>query len=313
MDLLVSLQPPPAGGFFLRTCRWTAQGGCGTTTHMNATTSPPAGPSFKRKVLQGVGVVVALAVLLPVVNPTAIVPAGSRGVMTTFGKIDPQVFTEGLHFRIPLVQTMHLMDVRIQKGEGSGEAASKDLQSIRASVAVNYRIRPEAAVEVFRNFGQEIEYRLVLPSVQEAVKAATAMYTAEELITHRPEVRNKIRAHLNERIGRHGIAVEEFSITNFQFSKSFDEAVEAKITAEQQKLKADRDLQHIEVEAQQKIAQAKAEAESLRVQREQITPDLLKLREIENTKLAIEKWDGRLPQTSVGGGAVPFLNLPAGK
>ena len=281
---------------------------------MNATTSPPAGPSLKRKVLQGVGVVVGLAVLLPIVNPTAIGPAGSRGVVATFGKIDPLVFTEGLHFRIPLVQTMHLMDVRIQKGEGSGEAASKDLQSIRASVAVNYRIRPEAAVEVFRNFGQEIEYRLVLPAVQEAVKAATAMYTAEELITHRPEVRNKIRAHLNERIGRHGIAVEEFSITNFQFSKSFDEAVEAKITAEQQKLKADRDLQRIEVEAQQKIAQAKAEAEALRVQREQITPDLLKLREIENTKLAIEKWDGRLPQTSVGGGVVPFLNLPtAGK
>lgn len=278
-----------------------------------ATPSSSATPSLRSKVLKGVGVVVGLAVLLPIVNPTAIVPAGSRGVMTIFGKIDPLVFTEGLHFRIPLVQTMHLIDVRIQKGEGSGEAASKDLQSIRASVAVNYRIRPEAAVEVFRNFGQEIEYRLVLPAVQEAVKAATAMYTAEELITHRPEVRNKIRAHLNERIGRHGIAVEEFSITNFQFSKSFDEAVEAKITAEQQKLKADRDLQRIEVEAQQKIAQAKAEAEALRVQREQITPDLLKLREIENTKLAIEKWDGRLPQTSVGGGVVPFLNLPAGK
>lgn len=266
-------------------------------------------PSTKTKVLKGVGILVGLVILVPLVNPTAIVPAGNRGVMTTFGKISPEAYTEGIHLRIPVVQTMNLIDVRIQKGEGTGEAASKDLQSIRASVAVNYRIRPEATVDVFRNFGKEIEYRLILPSVHEAVKAATAQYTAEELITRRPEVREKIRAYLNDRIGRFGVLVEEFSITNFSFSKSFDEAVEAKITAEQQKLKADRDLQRIEVEAQQKIASAKAEAEALRVQRQEITPDLLKLREIENAKRAIEKWDGRLPQTVLSG-AVPFVNLP---
>jgi regulator of protease activity HflC (stomatin/prohibitin superfamily) len=229
--------------------------------------------------------------------------------MTTFGKISPEAYSEGIHLRIPLVQTMNLIDVRIQKGEGSGEAASKDLQSIRTSVAVNYHIRPEATVSVFRDFGKEIEYRLVLPAVQEAVKAATAQYTAEELITRRPEVRGKIRDYLNERIGRFGVVVDEFSITDFKFSKSFDEAVEAKITAEQNKLKAERDLQRIEVEAQQKIASAKAEAEALRLQRMEITPDLLKLRQTENDKRAIEKWDGRLPQTVLGG-AVPFVNVP---
>ncbi len=269
--------------------------------------------SMKSKVIKGALVLAGLVILLPIVNPTAIVPAGSRGVMTTFGKISPEAYSEGIHLRIPLVQTMNLIDVRIQKGEGSGEAASKDLQSIRTSVAVNYHIRPEATVAVFRDFGKEIEYRLVLPAVQEAVKAATAQYTAEELITRRPEVREKIRTYLNERIGRFGVVVDEFSITDFRFSKSFDEAVEAKITAEQNKLKAERDLQRIEVEAQQKIAQAKAEAEALRLQRMEITPDLLKLRQTENEKRAIEKWDGRLPQTVLGG-AVPFVNVaPSGK
>lgn len=265
--------------------------------------------SIKSKVIKGVLILGGLIVLLPMVNPTAIVPAGTRGVMTTFGKISPEAYSEGIHLRIPLVQTMNLIDVRIQKGEGSGEAASKDLQSIRTSVAVNYHIRPEATVSVFRDFGKEIEYRLVLPAVQEAVKAATAQYTAEELITRRPEVRGKIRDYLNERIGRFGVVVDEFSITDFKFSKSFDEAVEAKITAEQNKLKAERDLQRIEVEAQQKIASAKAEAEALRLQRMEITPDLLKLRQTENDKRAIEKWDGRLPQTVLGG-AVPFVNVP---
>ena len=265
--------------------------------------------SIKSKVIKGVLVLGGLVVLLPIVNPTAIVPAGTRGVMTTFGKISPEAYSEGIHLRIPVVQTMNLIDVRIQKGEGSGEAASKDLQSIRTSVAVNYHIRPEAAVGVFRDFGKEIEYRLVLPAVQEAVKAATAQYTAEELITRRPEVRGKIRDYLNERIGRFGVVVDEFSITDFKFSKAFDDAVEAKITAEQNKLKAERDLQRIEVEAQQKIASAKAEAEALRLQRMEITPDLLKLRQTENDKRAIEKWDGRLPQTVLGG-AVPFVNVP---
>lgn len=265
--------------------------------------------SIKSKVIKGVLVLGGLVILLPIVNPTAIVPAGTRGVMTTFGKISTEAYSEGIHLRIPLVQTMNLIDVRIQKGEGSGEAASKDLQSIRTSVAVNYHIRPEAAVGVFRDFGKEIEYRLVLPAVQEAVKAATAQYTAEELITRRPEVRGKIRDYLNERIGRFGVVVDEFSITDFKFSKAFDDAVEAKITAEQNKLKAERDLQRIEVEAQQKIASAKAEAEALRLQRMEITPDLLKLRQTENDKRAIEKWDGRLPQTVLGG-AVPFVNVP---
>lgn len=269
-------------------------------------------PSLKSKIIKAALWLVAVAVVLPIVNPTAIVPAGSRGVMTSFGKISTDVYDEGIHFRIPVVQKMNLIDVRINKGEGTGEASSKDMQSIRTSVAVNYRIRPEAAVDVFRNFGQEIEYRLILPSVHEAVKAATANYTAEELITRRPEVREKIRTYLNDRIGRHGVVVEEFSITNFDFSKAFDEAVEAKITAEQQKLKADRDLQRIQVEAQQKIAQAKAEAEALRVQRQEITPDLLRLRQIENEKLAIEKWDGKLPQTTMGG-AVPFVNVTGPK
>ncbi|HEX5806415.1 MAG TPA: prohibitin family protein [Macromonas sp.] len=267
--------------------------------------------SIKSKVIKGVLILGGLVILLPIVNPTAIVPAGTRGVMTTFGKISLEAYSEGIHLRIPLVQTMNLIDVRIQKGEGAGEAASKDLQSIRTSVAVNYHIRPEATVGVFRDFGKEIEYRLVLPAVQEAVKAATAQYTAEELITRRPEVRDKIRTYLNERIGRFGVVVDEFSITDFKFSKAFDDAVEAKITAEQNKLKAERDLQRIEVEAQQKIASAKAEAEALRLQRMEITPDLLKLRQTENEKRAIEKWDGRLPQTVLGN-AVPFVNLQSG-
>ncbi|TLM63956.1 MAG: prohibitin family protein [Deltaproteobacteria bacterium] len=252
-----------------------------------------------------------LLLLLLVATPFAVVPAGNRGVLTTFGKVDDTVYTEGIHWRWPIAQKMHLVDVRIQKGEGEGEAASKDMQVVHTKVAVNFHLKPERVTETFRNVGNldAVESRLILPAVQEAVKAATARYTAEELITKRPEVRDAIRMALNERLIKHDIIIDEFSIVNFQFSKSFNEAIEAKTTAEQLKLKAERDLQRIKVEAEQKIASAEAEAKSLAMQKQEVTAELLRLREVENQSKAIEKWDGKLP-TYIAGGAIPFIQVP---
>lgn len=260
-------------------------------------------PSTLKKVLS----LLAGLVVLWILSPFAIVPAGSRGVITTFGAVSLDVLEEGLHFRIPIAQTLHLMDVRIQKGEGAGDAASKDLQQVHTTVALNYHVDPREAANVFRDLGQDIGDRIIVPAVQEAVKAATAQYTAEELIAKRPEVRDRIRSLLMERLTRHGVVVDEFSIVNFAFSKSFNEAIEAKTTAEQLKLKAERDLQRIRVEAEQKVTSAKAEAESLSLQKAQVTPELIRLREIENQRKAIEKWDGKLP--NVSGGAIPFINV----
>lgn len=242
-------------------------------------------------------------------SPFTVIPAGHRGVVTTFGKVNETVLGEGIHLIIPVVNTVHKIDVRIQKGEGSGEAASKDLQTIHTTVALNYHLKPDRAAITFRDIGglREVEERIILPSTQEAVKAITARYTAEELIAKREEVRNNIKSFLVDRLGRHGLLVDEFSVTNFDFSKSFNEAIEAKTTAEQLKLKAERDLQRIRVEAEQKVAQAKAEAESLRLQKQEITPELIKLREIEAQRMAIDKWNGVLP--NVTGGAVPFVNV----
>jgi len=261
-------------------------------------------------VFRGIVAVVILLILLAA-TPFAVVPAGNRGVLTTFGKVDDTVYAEGIHWRWPIAQKMHLIDVRIQKGEGEGEAASKDLQVVHTKVAVNFHLKPERVTETFRNVGNldAVESRLILPAVQEAVKASTARYTAEELIAKRPEVRDAIRMALNERLTKHDVVIDEFSIVNFQFSKSFNEAIEAKTTAEQLKLKADRDLQRIRVEAEQKIASAEAEAKSLAMQKQEVTGELLRLREVENQRRAIEKWDGKLP-TYIAGGAVPFIQVP---
>jgi prohibitin 2 len=251
--------------------------------------------------------IIGVLIVLFILAPFSTVPAGSRGVITTFGKPSEEVYSEGIHFRWPIAQTMHLVTVAIQKGEGDGDAASRDLQTVHTKIAINYHVRPDAVVSVFRDLGNEPGERIIVPSVQEAVKAVTARFTAEELISKRAIVRDDIVAALRERMTRHGLVVDEFSIVNFNFSKTFNEAIEAKTTAEQLKMKAERDLQRIEVEAQQKIARAKAEAESLALQRQQVTPELLRLRETENQGKAIEKWDGHLPTTT--GGAIPFINV----
>ena len=253
------------------------------------------------------GIVIVVAVVA--LSPFTVVPAGHRGVVTTFGKVQEDVLGEGLHFRIPIVNSVHKVDVRLQKSESEGEAASKDLQTIHTRVALNYHLTPDQVAVTFRDIGspEEVGDRIIVPAMHEAVKAATAQYTAEELVTKRADVRDRIRGYLEDRLTKHGIAVDEFSVTNFQFSPSFNEAIEAKTTAEQLKLKAERDLQRIRVEAEQKIAQAQAEAESLKLQKQEITPELIKLREIEAQRLAIEKWNGILP--TVTGGTVPFISL----
>ena len=142
--------------------------------------------------------------------------------------------------------------------------------------------------------------RIIDPAVQESVKAVTAQFTAEELITRRAEVSTQIKETLSERLRVHNILVDEFNIIDFSFSKVFNDAIEAKQTAEQSALKAQRDLDRIKIEAEQKITSARAEAEGQRLQRETITPTLLQLR-------AIEKWDGHLPQVTSGG--TPFIDL----
>lgn len=267
-------------------------------------------PSRFGAVFKGALLVVGALFALSLINPVVVITAGERGVKTTFGKPDDAVYEPGIHFKVPLAQSMHLMDVRIQKGEGEGDAASRDLQSVHTRIAINYHLDPRRVVDVFRSIGPSTDIaadRIIIPAAQEAVKAVTARFTAEELVTRRTEVRDAIGGLLKQKMERHGLILDEFAIVNFAFSRSFAEAIEAKVKAEQEKLKAERDLQRIEVEAKQKVASARAEADALALQRQQVTHELLELRKVENEREAIRKWDGKLP--NVTGGTVPFIQV----
>jgi len=241
-------------------------------------------------------------------NPWVQVGAGQRGIVLNFGAVQKDVLEEGLHFRIPIMQNIAIMDVKVQKSLTNAAASSSDLQEVSSEVALNYHIIPDKANVVYQSIGIQFKERIIDPAVQEVVKAVTAKYTAEELITKRPAVSEAMRANLAERLLSHNIAVDAFSIVGFSFSKIFMEAIESKQTAEQLALKAKRDLDRIKIEAEQKITAAKAEAESLRLQRANISLDLIELRKVEANLKAIDKWNGILPQVT-GGGAVPFIGV----
>jgi prohibitin 2 len=251
------------------------------------------------------GVIIFILVFF---RPWVQVGPGQRGIVLNFGAVQKQVLEEGLHLRIPLMQEVVFMDVKLQKAETDAAAASADLQDVSSRVALNYHIVPDKANVVYQKIGLQFKERIIDPAILEVVKAVTAKYTAEELITKRPAVSEAMRLALMERLIVNNIAVDAFSIVIFSFSKIFTEAIESKQTAEQLALKAKRDLDRIKIEAEQKITAAKAEAESLRLQRANISIDLIELRKIEANMKAIEKWNGVLPQVT-GGGAIPMIGL----
>lgn len=253
-------------------------------------------------------IIAALVLTLFIFKPWVQIGAGERGVVQNFGAVQDIVLNEGIHFRVPVMQKVILMDVKIQKAITDAASASSDLQDVDLSVALNYHIIPDKANLVYQTIGIEFKERIIDPAIQEVMKAVSARYTAEELITKRPAVSTEMQEALTSRLLNSNISVDAFSIVSFSFSQTFTDAIEAKQTAEQNALKAKRDLDRIRVEADQTIAAATAEAEALRLQKMNISPDLIELRKIEANLKAIEKWNGILPQVT-GAGAIPFIGV----
>jgi len=252
-------------------------------------------------------VIVAVALFLVwVFSPFVIIGAGERGVVfNQLHGIEDKILPEGFSFIIPVIQRVVKMDVRIRKSDTRATAASKDLQTVATEIVLNFHLSPDKVNKIYQEIGLDYEKRIIDPAVQEIVKAVCAEFTAEELITKRQLVKDEIKTSLHKRLTTSYISLDELNITDFQFSKIFNEAIESKQTAEQLALKAGRDLERVRIEGQQKVVQAKAEAESQRIQKETISPIILQLR-------AIEKWDGKFPQVLGGSGAMPFINIDPG-
>lgn len=249
--------------------------------------------------------ILVLIVLIFIFGSFGSISAGQRGVLLQFGAVQDRIFNEGLFFKIPFIQKVQHLDIKIQKEQVDVSSASKDLQTVSTKIALNYHLQADKVAKLWQGIGKDYKERIIDPAIQEALKATTAQYTAEELITKRQQVKEDAKALLAERLVREFIVVDELSIVDFDFSPSFNSAIEAKVTAEQNALAAKNKLEQVKFEAEQRISQAKGEAEAIKIQAEAINSqggaDYVQLQ-------AIKQWKGEVPQY-MGIGAVPFINI----
>ncbi len=270
--------------------------------------------------------VLVLAILLGT-QSFATVPVGYTGILLHMGKVQDSALSEGLHFKLPFIQRIVPVDNRVKKLELSTEAFSKDIQTVSATLAVNYRLQTEKTFAIYKSVGLSYEENLIVPATHEVLKSVCAQYTAEELISKRAESSDKMRDELNNKMSDLGISITDFNIIDFDFSEEFISAVESKQVAEQLKKKAATEnetaiaqaerekqvaIKQSEAQAQSVLIAAQADADAIKLAADAEAYRLQKVSEqltekaIFNT-LALN-WDGKLPAV-IGEGTTGILDL----
>lgn len=253
----------------------------------------------KRTVSQtGMGATAGIALLLAIgifiAGSIALIPNGNVGVMTRFGKVTGTILDAGFNWK-SIIETPVTMSVQTQLFTDDATAASKDLQDVTATIAINYKLNRTEAPTVYRTIGHDYIAVVGHPIVQETVKEVTARYNAEDMILKRADVKEDMADEIAAKLAERGVIAESINITNFSFSEVFGAAIEAKVVAVQKVLEAENKLRQIEVEARQaeqkakgeaaaNIALATGQAEANRILGESLTPTLIQYMFIQSIK-----------------------------
>lgn len=239
---------------------------------------------------------IALILIILFFNSWFIVEPWYNGFTVTLWKINKTVYSDWLHIKTPFITKAVKYNIQTQKLQEKSEASSKDLQTVTASIVVNYKYKESEVVNLYKNVWKEekVAEKIITPAVQEVFKSVVAKYSAEQLITERSNVSKDIETTLNTRLKDYGIQIQLFNIVNFDFSKSFNDAIEAKVTAEQNALAEKNKLEKVKYESEQKVVAAEAQAKAIEIQAKAIQTQW----GAEYVKLKwIEKWNGNLPET----------------
>lgn len=273
--------------------------------------------------------VIFILIFFLVTGVFVIVESGHVGVVRTLGAVQPKALDEGFHLKKPFMDKIEQIDIRLTAAVAKAVSASKDLQTVQTQVTLQYSITGDLAPLIFQKIGKRntVSLTLIEPAIQESVKAITAKYTAEQLVTKRAEVKVEIQDAINKfisvtlaekEISPSALRIANVAITDFDFSDEFNKAIELKVKAEQEALQAKnekiRRVTQAEAAAEEKKLAAGARAFEIEVaskaradaiEREaralRNNPQIIQLR-------VAEKWDGTLPRFS-GGGAVPFIDV----
>ena len=272
-----------------------------------------AGKKLGRRLL-----LVLLAAVLVALGSASftIIEEGYIGVKYQFGKIVDDSLSAGLNFKVPFVQTIRQVDVREQMYQMDANAYTKDTQTVEGiQTKLNYVYDRGELSNIIRNVGiNNVESKLLIPQMQSIVKNEIGQYKAEDLVQNRTTVQESIEDKLRESLGQSGIIVVSFAIENLDFEDGFEEAIRAKVVAEQEALKMQNKTKEKEELARQMVIEAQAEAESQKIRADaeayaieaiqkqlQQSPEYIELQRV-------QKWDGKYPQV-MGNSVNPFVAL----
>lgn len=244
---------------------------------------------------------IALLLILLISMTVFTVPAGSVGVITRFSAVN-RVAYPGVNFKIPFAEGVHRIDIRVQKDEVTATAASLNMQDVNSIIAVNYHVDGRKATNLYQEIGKNYKEVVISPAIQEAYKATTARYTAEQLLQRRAEVSKSTEEELQKRLVDSYIIVDAVSIIDSQFSDEYSAAIEAKQVAEQAVQTSKLELERSKVEAEKKVVEAQAQADAQKALKNTgaLSPEYLQY-------LFLTKWNGVLPQ--VTGGTTPVFDI----
>ena len=228
------------------------------------------------------------------------VDANHLGVRVRLGKIEG-IMDPGTQWT-GLFTDVHQYDMRIRQEQvemmtEQESATDRDGQAVFGVVSVNYRLKQnrEVVEELYRNISSdnEIAEKLnIRPIIKEGFKQATVQYEAIEILQNRQQVKEDAIENIRHNFPDEYFEIVDIVVEDIDFSPQFKAAIEAKKTATQEKLKEQEMVEVVRFQQEQEIEKYKAEAEKLRLQKQQITDQL-------NTQKMLEKWDGSLPQTLI--------------
>jgi len=255
-----------------------------------------------RYVRIGITIFITLFVLVTFFDSFTTIKSGEVGLKERFGKITETSLKEGINFKVPYIENIRKVNIKVQKAELNTESSSKDLQTITTKLAVNYRVESDKATQLYKNVGNNYEETILIPAIQESIKAVISQYTAEQTITIRNEVSDKCLDEIQNKVGKYGIAIDDFNIIDLDFSAAYNQAIEEKQVAEQKVLTAQQELQKTKIDAEKKIVEAEATKKANELLKQTLTDEVI-------AKQFIDKWNGQLPSTYAGNDILGIFNI----
>ena len=246
----------------------------------------------------GISVIIAILIIFLIITGLLsfkTIKSGEVGLRVRFGKIVDSSLKEGINFKIPYIESIKKVNIKVQKSELNVESSTKDMQIINTTIAVNYRVDSQQAAHLYKTVGNNYDKTILQPAIKESIKSAIAQYDAEEITTKRAEVSVSCLEAIQNKVKKYGIVVEDFNLTNFSFSTAYTNAIEQRKVAEQ-------NLQREKLEAERKVIEAEATKKTNDLLKQTLTDELI-------AKQFIEKWDGKLPETYAGGDILKMFNI----